>query len=118
MQCRQYSPRATCNCAMYLKKERSVVFIDFCDVMSTERLLPVNNFYHSRIETNKKGLNAIDIFTNECHLLQPANENSETEWAKIPIFRRNFKCARLIGKNNYETFIVIFYLQIVQIKKN
>jgi len=98
------APRATCNCAIYLKKGRSVIFMDFCDVPKSEKILPVNQFYHSSVSFNRTGLNAIEPIY-DCPLLHPKFENDDQEWSRLPIFRNNYKCAKLVGDNNFETYL-------------
>ena len=106
MTCRLYSPRATCNCAMYLKKGRSVVFIDFCNVPGTEKTLPVNTLYFSKTELNKNGTDQIEQFEKYCTFLNPKYENDESQWAKLPVLKGSYKCAKLVGGNTYQTYIV------------
>lgn len=95
----------SCNCAAYLKKRRSLVFIDFCN--ATNPLSPTSKFYGVRVEENKVGMNALrTLDLNSCPILIPGQEDIERAWNNIPKYLDQFKCARLQGFNNYGTIVV------------
>lgn len=95
---------SSCNCAVYLKSARKLVFMDFCDSSTTD-LTPTSAFYGISVDSNSIGLRAIHLMP-KCQIILPHLENNESTWENIPSFLGTFKCARVQGSNNYETLIV------------
>lgn len=99
---------STCNCAVYLKKRRSLVFMDFCTASSSKS--PTSEFYtvssgkvsHEITEKDIKPL-------PKCDIILPGQENDEAVWKSIKPVQSFFKCARIQGKNNFETYVVSIF---------
>lgn len=104
----------SCNCAVYLKKERSLVFMDFCNAKNN--LSPTSKFYGVSVEKNAIGLDAIrTLDLNSCDIILAHQENNEQVWNKIKPYLGHFKCARLQGFNNFGTVVVFikFYINYI-----
>ena len=96
--------RATCNCAFYLKKAKSALFIDFCS--ATSPLSPTSKAYGLIIDKNATEFNIIKEISQLCPWIPLKYEDDAKTWDNIkPIFG-NFKCAKLQGRNHYDDFVV------------
>lgn len=104
---------ATCNCAVYLKKGRKIIFVDFCGV--TNDLSPTSQLYGVHLEKNATGLNAIKKVP-PCKIISPRDENDERVWKNVPTFLDDFKCVLLQGSNHYDQYVV--YRKIIIMKIN
>lgn len=104
------------NCAVYLKKRRSIVFIDFCN--ATGNLSPTSQFYGVVVEKNVIGPNAIrKLDLNSCGIILPGQEHDSRAWKKSKTFMEHFQCARLQGFNNYGTVIVFIFFIIMNLNE-
>lgn len=91
------------NCAVYVKKGRRLVFVDFCSPASP--LLAASKIYGVWVQKNRIGLQSIRE-SPTCPIIAVADEDSEHVWQRLPKYIGNFKCARLQGSNNYDTYLV------------
>ena len=97
-----------CNCAVYLKHKRSIVFVDFCSTYNNTS--PTSQLYGVQLENNKIGIKAIQPMPI-CYPITENNENNENIWKhKIPTFLNSFKCAQIQGGSGFDTFVVILTL--------
>lgn len=98
---------STCNCAVYLKRRRSLVFMDFCTASGDSS--PTSEFYTVNAGKVTHALTYKDIKQlPKCDIILQGHEDNEETWRNIKPFEKYFKCARVQGKNKFETYIVIF----------
>ena len=98
---------ATCNCAVYLKKGRKLVFVDFCG--ATNEKSPTSQLYGVQLGKNSTGLDAIKKMP-PCKVIAPKDEDKESTWKKLPKFLGDFQCAILQGCNHYDQYVVSYSL--------
>lgn len=98
---------STCNCAVYLKRRRSLVFMDFCTASSDSS--PTSQFFTLTAGEVSHEVTYKDIQQlPKCDIILQGHEDNEETWKNIKPFEKYFKCARVQGKNKFETYIVIF----------
>jgi hypothetical protein len=97
--------RATCNCAVYLKKGRKVAFVDFCSTINPAS--PTSQLYGVTLAKDAIGLKSIKKMP-PCQIIAPQNENNPSVWANVSTFLDDFKCVRLQGSNHYDLYVVFF----------
>ena len=73
----------SCNCAIYLKKDTKLIFVDFCNVVSN--LSPTSKLYGVSVERNQIGPKAIREVPL-CPVISSLHENHEATWNSIPTF--------------------------------
>jgi hypothetical protein len=96
---------ATCNCAVYVKKRRSLAFMDFCSRSSNKS--PTSEFYTVSAGKVSHEITEKDIRPMpKCEIILQGQEDDESVWKRIRPVEQFFKCARVQGKNNFETYIV------------
>ncbi|RNA13528.1 von Willebrand factor D and EGF domain-containing [Brachionus plicatilis] len=93
----------SCNCAVYVQKNRKLMFVDFCNVQSNTS--PTSKIYGVSVEQNHIGPKAIREIP-QCPVISPLYENSKTTWESIPTILGSFKCARLQGSNYYTDYLI------------
>jgi hypothetical protein len=94
---------STRNCALYVKKARKILFVDFCQPASD--LFEASKFYGVWVQKNRVGIDSIRDPPN-CPIIKVDQEDSESTWNNIDRYIGNFRCARLQGANYYDTYII------------
>ena len=92
-----------CACGLYIRVNDTApkyTFIDHCHANAS-----VNTQLKYFDANEKPALKTGDFPLIDCDSII-YNENDEDEWAKIPVFKDNFKCARL-NLSSCLTFVVI-----------
>lgn len=97
---------STRNCAVYVKKGRRLVFVDFCSPASS--LLAASKLYGVWVQKNRVGLQSI-VASPYCPAIAANDEDSERAWQHVPRYLGNFKCARVQGGSNYDTYVIRTY---------
>lgn len=97
-----------CACGVYLKKKRDIIFLDFCE--SKSAFSPTaSSFFSVSLNKQTVGFDAINEIP-PCDIILPQDENNLDVWKLIkPIVNGRFKCARLQGANNFETYVVFVF---------
>ena len=95
---------STCNCAVYLKKRRSIVFMDFCTASSPSS--PTSAFYRVTSSEISHKIDHRDVKPiPKCDIILQGQEDDEQVWKRIKPFESYFKCARVQGLN-FETYVL------------
>ncbi|CAF0799749.1 unnamed protein product [Brachionus calyciflorus] len=91
------------NCAIYIKKDRKLVFVDFCNVENESS--PTSELYGVSLDKDSLGLksikNSIDI-----PWINPSNIKDSQAWNNFDTFLGNFKIARILGPTHSDHFVV------------
>ena len=82
--------------------------MDFCE--TTSQFSPTANSWFSVAPNAESiGFEAISEL-DKCSIILPQDENNMEIWDQLPeIINGRFKCARLQGANNFETFVVVIF---------
>ena len=107
--------RGSCNCAVYVQKNRKLMFVDFCNVKSN--ISPTSKIYGVSVEHNNIGPKAIREVP-QCPVISSLHENNKETWNLIPTILGSFKCARLQGSSYYTYYLVIKILSLHKIYIN
>ncbi|RNA13009.1 hypothetical protein BpHYR1_043789 [Brachionus plicatilis] len=92
-----------CTCAVYLQKNRKLMFVDFCNVQSNNS--PTSKIYGVSVERSFIGFKAIRKLS-PCPFISSLHENNTKTWDSIPTILESFKCARLQGSNYYTYYLI------------
>jgi hypothetical protein len=97
-----------CNCGVYIKKKREIIFLDFCESKSS--FSPTaSSFFSVSLRKDTVGFDAIEEIP-PCDIILPQYEDNLDVWKSLPnIVNNRFKCARLQGANNFETHVVFIF---------
>lgn len=80
------------------------MFLDFCTASSNTS--PTSKFYGVSVEKNAVGIKSIRTMP-QCQFISAEQEDNESVWRGVSSFLGKFKCVRIEGSNNYETFVVV-----------
>ena len=79
--------------------------MDFCTASNEKS--PTSEFYTITSGKVSHEITAKDIIAlKKCDIILQGEEDNESVWNGIQVVEKFFKCARVQGKNNFETFIV------------
>lgn len=79
--------------------------MDFCTASSPSS--PTSAFYTVTSSNISHSIDYTDIkAVPKCDIILPGQEDNEQVWNQIRPFESFFKCARIQGKNNFETYVV------------
>ncbi|RNA29536.1 von Willebrand factor D and EGF domain-containing [Brachionus plicatilis] len=93
----------SCNCAVYVQKNRKLIFVDFCNVQSYSS--PTSKVYGVSVEKDFIGPKAIREVP-PCPFISSLDESNKQTWDSIPTILESFKCARLQGSNYYTYYLI------------
>ena len=94
---------ARSNCAVYIKKQDTLAFLDFCKI--TEYVSPVSSRFYTVSKTAQNTYGPESIKPITCKPILLIQEEDEETWKAIIPANQYFKCAQ-IGDGNYITYVV------------
>jgi hypothetical protein len=96
-------------CSLYVKKGRSVVFMDFCGVESKRS--PTSKLYGVSLENvpHDQEFSLALHPVPSCESIKLSQEDDEDVWQRIPKFLNKFKCAKMNSGSHSTTYLVLNY---------